>query len=503
MHAALWKLYRLRIRGSFRAMAGKLKTVRGATLAVFTLLIFALMLGPNLAMAFGHGPAEMTRGSADSFREIIPVVMLAYAVLAIVTSLGERAIYFSPSDVDFLFPAPFSRRQLLLYKILGNVTAAIWFAVFIPLMMIMNIRSFPAAAVGAFLGYLMLSSLTMCVQLAAQIVSERAFTLARKLLLGLVLAAAAVALVQAAGRGLDGSWKETLAGARHSPAAEIILAPFVVFANIIAAEQFGPDTLGWAALGAILVVGVYAVAVRLDANYLETAARVSQKIQERRRRAATGSEFASSSKRALRSSRVPQLPWLGGAGPLVWRHMVQALRGGRGAIVLVMIATVAIAFGSSVMGSVDHGKQQTVLPHMIIVVSAYISFIYSAQSQLRLQGDYKRMDLLKSLPLRPLAVVCGETLVITAILTLIEWLVFAVTAVFAPGAGDELLAAGLFALPFNWILVSADNLLFLLYPSPQVATGSDGFLKMGRTMLVMLGKMLVLGGSAIVVSIPA
>ena len=104
--------------------------------------------------------------SADSFREMIPVVMLLYVVLTIVTSLGERAIYFSPSDVDFLFPAPFSRRQILLYKILGSVTAAIFFALLIPTSLVMYIRSWPAAAVGFFLAWLMINSLTMCASLS-------------------------------------------------------------------------------------------------------------------------------------------------------------------------------------------------------------------------------------------------------------------------------------------------------------------------------------------------
>ena len=63
---------------------------------------------------------------------MIPVAMLLYVVLTILTSLGERAIYFSPSEVDFLFPAPFSRRQILLYKILGSVTAAIFVALLMP-----------------------------------------------------------------------------------------------------------------------------------------------------------------------------------------------------------------------------------------------------------------------------------------------------------------------------------------------------------------------------------
>ena len=55
MHTALWKLYRLRIRGSLRSMVGKFRSVRGGALAVFTLLVFGMMLAPNLEMAFTFG----------------------------------------------------------------------------------------------------------------------------------------------------------------------------------------------------------------------------------------------------------------------------------------------------------------------------------------------------------------------------------------------------------------------------------------------------------------
>ena len=119
----------------------------------------------------------------------------------------------------------------------------------------------------------------MCAQLVAQSVTERAFTRARKLLLGGVIAAAAVAVGQAASQGLDGSWQETLLRARHSPVGRNRPAPFAVFAKIIAAERLVPDALGWVALGAMLVVAVYALAIRLDANYLETAVRVSRQIR--------------------------------------------------------------------------------------------------------------------------------------------------------------------------------------------------------------------------------
>ena len=501
MHTALWKLYRLRIRGSIRSMVGKLKSVRGAALAVFTLLVLGMMFGPNLVMALKLGAGGMGR-SADPFREVIPVAMLVYTVLTIVTSLGERAIYFSPSDVDFLFPAPFSRRQILLYKILGNVTAAIFIAFLMPMSLIMYVRSWPAAVVGFFLAWLMINSLTMCAQLVAQSVTERAYTRARKLLLGGLIAAAAVAMGQAASRGLDGPWQETLSRARHSAVAEILLAPFAVFAKIIVAERLIPDALGWVALGAILVVGIYALAIRLDANYLETAVRVSRQMQERRRRAMSDGIFAPQSKRAVQSSRLPQPPWLGGVGPLVWRQVVQSLRGGRGAMVLAVIAVVAIG-AFLAFGARQSHDLPTILPPIIIGIAAYVTFLFSSQAPFGFRADYERMDLLKSLPIKPVAMACGQTLVVAMILTLLQCLVFAATAIFVPAAAGELLVAGLLALPFNWILFGTENLLFLLYPSPLVATGSEGFLKMGRVMLFMLAKLLVLGACSAVAAIPA
>ncbi len=220
-----------------------------------------------------------------------------------------------------------------------------------------------------------------------------------------------------------------------------MLAPFAVFAKIIAAERLIPDALGWAALGTILVAGIYALAIRLDANYLETAVRVSRQMQERKRRAVSDGIFALQSKRAVRSSRLPQPPWLGGVGPLVWRQVIQALRGSRGALLLAVIVVVAmgapLAFGAR--GTMNCRRSCRTL---IIGMAAYVTFLFSAQAPLGFRGDYERMDLLKSLPIRPLAMACGQTLVVVMILTLLQWLVFAATAVFVPAAAAELLVAG-------------------------------------------------------------
>lgn len=458
------------------------------------------MLGPNLAMGLVVGRAKLMGARAEWFRDVVPVGMLLYVVLNIVTSVGERALYFSPSEVDFLFPGPFSRREILIYKILGSVTAATYFALIFPVLMLYYVHLWSAAAIGFFLASLMISGITLCVQLVAQTVTERAFTRARRLLLWGVFVAAAAALGQAADRGLDANWQETLLRATHSAAGKIALAPFAVFAKVITADRLFPDALGWAVLAAAIVAGVYAVAISLDANYLETAARVSRRLQERRRRIVSEGIFAARVSE-VRRSRLPRPRWWGGVGPLVWRQAIQALRGSRGAMIAVAIMVVAL--GAPICFAVGkNGMPSRALPYMIVGLAAYVTFFFSAQAPLGFRTDYQRMDLLKSLPIRPLAMACGQTLVMAMVLSLLQWLVFAATAAVVPSAAGVMLAAGLFAVPYNWIVCGAENLLFLFYPAPMVPTGSEGFLKVGRAMLFVLAKFLVLAACAIITTIP-
>ena len=186
-------------------------------------------------------------------------------------------------------------------------------------------------------------------------------------------------------------------------------------------------------------------------------------------------------------------PWSGGR-----RSRPSAAAAG-----LLLLALIAVAAMGTPMAFSTHHELSPYLPHAIIGIVAYVTFLFSAQAPLGFQADYERMDLLKSLPIRPLAMACGQTLVVVMVLTLLDWSVFAVTVVFLPAAAAEMLAAGLFALPFNWIFCGTENLLFLLYPSPRVATGSEGFLKMGRMVLFMLAKFLVLGACVALAAIPA
>src|SRR5205814_10593130 len=67
------------------------------------------------------------RTDPAAVRDVAPVILLAMCLLTLVSSGGEKAIAFAPAEVDFLFPGPFTRRQLLAYKI-GKSLAGVAFS---------------------------------------------------------------------------------------------------------------------------------------------------------------------------------------------------------------------------------------------------------------------------------------------------------------------------------------------------------------------------------------
>src|SRR5688500_946077 len=101
----------LQLRGLVRRMLRGARTVRGAIFFILGLLIFAAWLMPAFFQA------NLGRVDPAEVRRTMPLILLAVSVLSALTSAGEKAIAFTPAEVDFLFPAPFPRRHLLLYKL--------------------------------------------------------------------------------------------------------------------------------------------------------------------------------------------------------------------------------------------------------------------------------------------------------------------------------------------------------------------------------------------------
>ena len=107
MDRALWLLVGLQLRGWLRFLGQNLRTVRGALLALVGVGRVRPLAADGPVRADGH------RHRGVQVVRFGPGALLLYCVLNVVFSSHERAIYFSPAEVQFLFTGPFSRRQVL------------------------------------------------------------------------------------------------------------------------------------------------------------------------------------------------------------------------------------------------------------------------------------------------------------------------------------------------------------------------------------------------------
>src|SRR5436190_24289363 len=100
MDPALWKLMRLQGRGLVRRVFRGARTPLGALFFVFGILIFGLWVSSAAMSA-----SLQRRPDPDHVRAVVPLVLLGVCLLTSVTSASDKAIAFTPGEVDLLFPA--------------------------------------------------------------------------------------------------------------------------------------------------------------------------------------------------------------------------------------------------------------------------------------------------------------------------------------------------------------------------------------------------------------
>ena len=399
---ALIKLMRLQGRGMLRRIGRGARTRRGAAFFAVGVLMFGLWIASLSLNASGK------RSDPNHVRLVAPLVLLGVCLLSAFTSAGEKAIAFTPGEVDFLFPGPFRRRELLAYKLAKSTLAALLTA----LVLSVAFRRKRDAVAGV---------LRRLVPDAAvhPVLQHRPAAPGPERLRARLLARPAG---RAGGGGGGGAGRRAralngrpLTGpgsleltdlARQfarSEAGKVLLAPFVPFAQVITAQRAFPDLIGWSLVAAAIDAALVAAVVRLDANYLEAAAGATQRRYERLRRVRSGGVMSVGAGGTARRG-LPQPPFLFGAGPVAWRQLTNATRSARGLlIVLVVLAGLCGPFlitsrGLSVGQPV--GEAESILVRLFTGL-AFMSVLAASLMKFDFRADLDPMESLKALPLRP------------------------------------------------------------------------------------------------------
>jgi hypothetical protein len=510
VNRALWFLLWLRFIGWLRRLGRSLNTVKGLLLALLGLLflvpcLFSLVLS---LVVLPHAPPSPAR--LQEVRHFGPLALLGMTVVTLLSSAGERGVVaFTPAEVTFLFAGPFSRRQLLAYKVLIAFLSSLLMAVFF----LFWLASLRLQTVMLGLGYLAIvlalmftQLLTMAIGFLASTIGVQAYNRKRKLILLSFIVLALTAFLGVGGDLFRLSGKELVERVEQTPLLHAVLEPFRWFVQAFTADRFWPDFVLWGGLSLAVDLGLLLIVFALDAHYLESAAAASEQVYAQLQRLRTGGAAAV----VLRTSGtarswLPMLPWWGGVGPVAWRQLATVPRS-RSTLVILLLLLPLVAL--PLLRGRQDGHDSDLGPALPLGIQVVVMTLFlTPLIAFDFRGDLDRMDVLKTWPIAPLPLVLGQLLTPVLLICFVQWIALAVFA----GSLDRsavipaALGAAALIVPLNFLLIGLDNLLFLLFPSRALTPTPGDFQVMGRLMLTYLAKALGLilaGGATALIAVP-
>ncbi len=482
MHPALLTLVRLKSRANRRRVLRGLRTVKGVLYAVVVCGLFAAWLGPSLAYGLMARPSDPAL-----IRSLAPTALLIFCLLNLLSIKPGSGVVFRPAEVDFLFPGPFLRRDLLLYKLLEVLIGSLGLAVFFSVFLLPYVASWAAGVIGAFLGLLFIQLFHLNATLLAGALAERVFSTLRRAALLAAVAAIGLGLAFAGSVEGESGVLGVAARFRASWISVLVLAPFEVFGRTVAAHSWYPELAGWGTIGALINAGMVLLVLRFDTNFLEASTAASQKLYERVQRARRGAPWLNAAGSGARG-RLPPLPWMGGAGPIAWRQMLTALRSLRGVVLMV---AVFVAGGVLPLVLSGRGTGRTISTVLAIVGSMSLFYVPMVV-RYDFRGDLDQMELLKTLPIPATPLAIGELLAPVLATSLLQLVLIWAAGFLEPSLLPYLAIAALFALPVNALIYALENVTFLLFPYRLGVTSAADVPAFVRQMLIMFLKFLVL-----------
>jgi hypothetical protein len=485
MDRALRLLLRLRLRGFVRRWVRSLRTPKGLLLALVSSLLFL-----PWAIVSLFSPRIQLDAQLELIRRHGALGLLAFCALNVILSSEERAVYFSPAEVDFLFSGPFPRRQLLMYRMLGEAFSSLLTSLLLTFLLAHHANTFLPAFVGLFLMVELMVLVSLATGLFISTVGALAFNRQRKLLLLALVAVAGIALVPIGREALAMDFWQLLDRLEHSRVMRVVTWPFRPPIMAFASKRAWPDLAAWTLLGLGILGALAAAILALNAEHYEATAAASAKTYARLR----ATRLGKSASRPLKTRLVlPQLPWWRGIGPNLWRQSMTAMRHpDRFAVLMVYLLCPLgplLLLGRSVEAPVPVDLRLTLL----VVASMSLTASLIVGSDFR--SDIDRMDLLKSLPIGGPALVVSQLGVPVLLLTLVQ----ATCLVLMAGIrGDtSYLFESLAFLPsFDMLLAETEAVLLLWFPVRIVPGATLDFTVMGRQMLLLFAKLVMVGIAA-------
>lgn len=484
---ALRRLMWLRTRGTVRRLfvTGPKKRLVFTIIGAIAFIGWMAMIILGQFVTGGHAVPNAT----EKAMEVIPLLMLGLLVMTILTGGDERALAFSPAEVDMLFPGPFSRRQLIAYKLTRVVFAAALSSLVFSIFLHRFSASWATAFLGSIFALIFINVTGLALNIIRHAVAERLYGRA-KLLLGLLLLAVVAWVITGFG---DASMAATerLALVRSSIAGKVALAPFYPFASLYTAESFA-QIAGWTLACSAIIASILAAIVPADRLHAEAALAASQNMQRRLERARRGSFANRDPNKSSKALEFTALRALGPFSAIPRRHLILAFRSAQG----WLLASAGLGVYAAIFASYTGPEMGAIV---LVQTGVMALLMLPAIVRFDFRSDLDQMELLKSLPIRPSLIAAGQLVAPVLICTLVQSIIVLGVGLYTKALDPIYFAPILAALPLiNIMAFALENIIFLLLPTRAFAPG-QGFQLSGRRLLMMIARLVVLtlGGGLI------
>lgn len=470
-----------------------------AGIAYFWFMGFRHMFKGRLLM---QGNPGIPHG--ELFIDLLGVLVLFLLILAWALPKQSAGLTFSEAEIQFLFPAPLTRRQLLLYKMLRAQPQVFISAAVMTFMMFRR-----GKFIGLWTAFIALSVYFTLVALAR----------ARLKLLGIgflirlpVFAATAAGVAYLLWQTVDvGAFKKIgkALGPRHLPDlpplfhgtfADAILAIPRLFAHAVLPESL-PQLLLSCGIMLGLAVVFFELAARMNIAVEEASIEVSQKSAARRARI--------NEQRIGKHVMFPRIPppfrIPSRSRPEVaiyWKNLTAGLRVSS-AWLLIMAACAIYFLGQSYL--TDEAAVRTTLAGLALMLAAIFPLMGSGVFTQDLRLDLPRIELLKSYPIAGERLVAAEIAGPLTFIAIVEIMMLGVAAIilhFAEmparlaflGTPQFTVIALLLATPICAAQLLIRNAVPILLPGWAMKPQDEprGFIVMGQRLVMMVGNLFVL-----------